>query len=289
MIRAPYRAGSFYPAAAAPCRAEADAAIEAAHVPEDTPETIYGGLVPHAGWAFSARSAAMTLKALAGRGRLTRVVLFGADHWGLAQGAAVFDTGAWSTPLGDVPVDEDLASALVESVDSLHANDQAHAREHSIEVQLPLLQILCPEVKIVPILVTPDPGVVETGRRIGELLQRDFPEAAVVGSTDLTHYGPSYGLMPAGVGAAGMQWAKDNDRRVLDLIESMQAEAIIEETSARGNACGGGAIAATMAACSALGAARGICLDYCGSDEIMRDLYGQQADDRVGYAAVAFA
>ena len=53
MIRAPYRAGSFYPAAAAPCRAEADAAIEAAHVPEDTPETIYGGLVPHAGWAFS--------------------------------------------------------------------------------------------------------------------------------------------------------------------------------------------------------------------------------------------
>ena len=288
MIRRPYRAGSFYPDDPGQCRAEADALIQAASAPGEMPPTVYGGLVPHAGWAFSGHTAAVTLKALAGRDRLKRIILIGADHWGTAGGGAVYDRGAWQSPLGQVPIDEEMAASLVESVAALRPDPEAHAREHSIEVQLPLVQALCAEAQIVPILVTPDAAAVATGTGIGEVLKASFPGAAVVGSTDLTHYGPSYGLTPAGVGAEGMKWARENDQRVLALIEAMRAEAVIEEAAARLNACGAGAIAATVAACSALGATRGDCLEYRGSDEVMRDLYGQQAQDRVGYAAVAF-
>jgi len=288
MIRRPYRAGSFYPADPGKCRAEAEALVHAAQPPAELPQSLRGGLVPHAGWVFSGQTAAVTLKALADQDRLGRLVLLGADHFGTAGEGALYDEGAWNTPLGDVPIDEDLAGALAESVAALRADPAAHAREHSIEVQLPLIQVLCPDARIVPILLSPTAAAVATGRQIGEVLKARFPDAAVVASTDLTHYGPSYGLTPAGAGSQGMQWARDNDRRILDRIESMQPEAVIEEASARLNACGAGAIAAAMAACAAIGATRGQCLEYCGSDDTMKNLYGQEAQDRVGYAAVVF-
>jgi len=121
------------------------------------------------------------------------------------------------------------------------------------------------------------------------VLAESFPAASVVGSTDLTHYGPQYGFTPGGVGSTGLEWAKDNDRRVLKLIESMRADQIVEETASRMNACGGGAIAATIAAASAMGATRGICLEYTTSAEIMAAKQLGRSDDAVGYASVVFA
>ena len=288
MKRRPCRAGSFYDADPDACRRAAAGLLDEASVPADLPATLYGGLVPHAGWVFSGRTAAATFKALAERGRLDRVVLFGADHWGLADGAAVGETGTWETPLGPVPIDEALAKGILDACDAARPDGRAHAREHSIEVQLPLMQILAPDVRIVPINVSPDARAVGIGRAVGEVLKA-FPDAAVVGSTDLTHYGPQYGFVPAGSGAAGIEWARDNDRRILDLVESMRAGEIVPETAERMNACGGGAIAATVAACATLGAARGICLEYTSSAEVMQRVYRQQADDAVGYAAVVFA
>jgi len=289
MARQPYRAGSFYAADEASCRRHADDLVNRATLPEDLPQAPCGGLVPHAGWVFSGRTAALTLKALAERGQLGRVIVFGSDHWGVADGAAVYDQGAWETPLGAVPVDEELTAALLAAVEGLRPDRRAHAREHSIEVQLPLMQVVCPEVRVVPINLSPSQQAVQLGRKIGELLKRDFPKASVVGSTDLTHYGPSYGFAPGGLGPAGLAWARENDGRLLKLIQTMQAEKVIEETAARHNACGGGAIAATMAACSAMGATRGICLEYTTSAEVMERMHSGGGADCVGYAAVIFA
>jgi hypothetical protein len=289
MTRQPYRAGSFYEAEPKACRRSATAMVNAAALPEDLPEVLYGGLVPHAGWVFSGRTAAATLKALARRGRLERVVLFGADHWGLADGAAVYDKGAWGTPLGEVPIDEEMAQVLLKSCSLLDARPNAHGREHSLEVQLPLMQVLSPQVRIVPVNVSPSDQAAQVGRQIGEALREHFPQASVVGSTDLTHYGPQYGFTPGGVGPGGVQWAKENDQRLLKLIQSMQADQIVGETSARQNACGGGAIAAALAACAALGATRGLCLEYTTSADVMEKVYRAASDDAVGYAAVVFA
>lgn len=289
MKRQPYRAGSFYEAGEDTCRRSARKILDEAALPEDLPENLFGGLVPHAGWVFSGLTAAMTLKALAKRDRLKRVVIFGADHWGTSAGAAVYDKDAWLTPTGEVPIDEDLAGALLVNCSLLRADTEAHSREHSIEVQLPLMQAACDDVQIVPIIISPSPNAVRTGREIGKVLARDFPDATVLGSTDLTHYGPQYGFTPGSTGSAGLEWANQNDARVLKLIKSMEAEKIVAETAAHQSACGGGAIAATIAACSAMGATTGRTLKYTTSAEVMREVYSQRSDDSVGYAAVVFA
>ena len=289
MKRQPYRAGSFYEAGEDACRRSATGILDGAVVPEDLPEALFGGLVPHAGWVFSGLTAAMTLKSLAARNRLGRVVIFGADHCGTAGGAAVYDKGDWLTPLGEVAIDEELADALLGKCSLLRADSSAHDREHSIEVQLPLMQVACADVRIVPINISPSPDAVRIGREVGKVLAGDFPDASVLGSTDLTHYGPQYGFTPGGTGSAGLEWASQNDARVLKLIEAMEAEKVVAETAARQNACGGGAVAATIAAGSAMGATVGHILKYTTSAEVMREVYSQRSDDAVGYASVVFA
>ena len=289
MKRHPYRAGSFYEAGENACRRSAGKLLDDADIPNDLPESLFGGLVPHAGWVFSGLTAAITLKALASRSRLGRVVIFGADHWGTAGGGAVYDKGAWLTPIGEVPVDEELADALLGKCPLLRADSSAHNREHSIEVQLPLMQVACGDVRIVPINISPSPDAVRVGREVGEVLAENFPGASVLGSTDLTHYGPQYGFTPGGTGLDGLEWACENDARLLKLIEAMRAEDVIEETTARQNACGGGAVAAAVAACSVMGATVGLTLKYTNSAEVMRQVYGTRSDDAVGYAAVVFA
>ncbi len=289
MKRQPYRAGSFYEADPASCRRAAEKLLSRASLPKDLPEGLFGGLVPHAGWVFSGKTAGITLKALAERDRLGRVVVFGADHWGIADGAAIDETGEWETPLGGVPVDAELAAALREACPQLRPDSRAHAREHSIEVQLPLMKFLREDVRIVPVNVSPTPEALQIGKAVGQVLKERFPSTSVVGSTDLTHYGPQYGFTPGGPGPAGQEWAKENDQRLLWLIEQMQAEQIVEETATHMNACGGGAVAATMSACLAMGASRGIVLEHCTSAEVMEQVYHAPAEDAVGYAAVVFA
>ncbi len=292
MSRQAYRAGSFYEAAPDACRQAAQEILKQVELPKDLPEEIFGGIVPHAGWVFSGYTAAMTLKALSERNRLKRVVVFGADHWGIAGKGAVYAEGSWQTPLGEAPIDAELAQALLSACPLLREDARAHAREHSIEVQLPLMQLLNSDVKFVPINVSPSADAVKIGQAIGKVLKQDFPGVSVIGSTDLTHYGPQYNFTPGGTGPGGLDWARDNDRRVLKLIEGLRADQVVDETASRLNACGGGSTAAVIAAAAVMGAHRGLLLHYTTSAEVMADLdgmYRATASDSVGYASVIFA
>ena len=288
-IRQPVRAGAFYEASASSCRHHAEKLLDAAALPEDLPARTFGGLVPHAGWMFSGRLAAMTFKALAQTAPLETVVLFGADHTGAVRNGEVYDSGVWRTPLGEVRIDEELAAAVLAEGDGLRANPDAHAGEHSIEVQVPLIQQLAPEARIVPLAVPPTAVAVDVGRVVGKILAARFGAARVVGSTDLTHHGGHFPA-PGGTGQVGEKWTRQNDRRLLDLIESVAVEKILPEARDHSNACGAGAIAATIAACKAMGATRGICLEYTNSYEVVHKLYPDDPDDTtVGYASVVFA
>jgi AmmeMemoRadiSam system protein B len=296
-IRLPLYAGSFYESSASTCRHQVQKLLDQAALPPDLPSPLYGGLVPHAGWVFSGAVAARTFKALTQGQAPQTVVLFGADHRGTASEGEVFDSGLWETPLGEAMIDEAVASAILDAGAALRSNPRAHAQEHSLEVQLPLLQAVAPGAKIVPIEVPPTPAAHEIGRAVGEVLARLFPAGSgkatrpvcVVGSTDLTHHGGHFGC-PGGHDAAGERWARANDRRMLDLVEAMDAEAIVAEAADHQNACGAGAIAATIAACKALGAARGIVLHYTNSYEVVHAHNPQDPDDTtVGYASVVFA
>jgi len=287
--RQPFQAGSFYQASASACRSEAVALIESANIDSRPQGILYGGLVPHAGWVYSGQLAAMTFKALAAGDRIETVILFGADHTGAVQCAEVYDTGAWITPLGAATIDEQAAAALVGFGLPFRANQIAHDREHSIEVQIPLLQALCPEAMIVPIAVPPAELAVEVGRSLVAALGDLDRKWVVVGSTDLTHHGGHFGA-PGGTGQTGLDFTVANDRRMLDLIEAMQAEEIVPQAMTHRNACGAGAIAATIAACREMGATRGHCLEYTNSREVMRKIMPGATDETtVGYASVVFA
>lgn len=288
-VRHPIAAGAFYEASPDSCRRHAASLLAAAEVPADLPGRPLGAIVPHAGWVYSGAIAAKALKAALAGGEARSVVLFGADHTGMVQMGEVYDAGAWRTPLGDVGIDEELAAALLAAGDCLRAQPHAHMREHSLEVQVPLLQVLVGDLRIVPVAVPPSDLAVEIGRTVGQALAARGQATCVVGSTDLTHHGGRFGS-PGGRGEAGEKWTRANDRRMIDLIEAMDADAVVPEYLQRHNACGAGAVAATIAACKALGAQRGICLEYNNSYKIVHEKYPYELDDTtVGYAAVVFA
>ena len=283
------RAGMFYPASANQCQAQAQALLEGVALPGDILANLRGGLLPHAGWVYSGALAAMTVRALTAPlgGQPGTVVIFGADHTGQAQLGEVWDAGAWETPLGDVEIDEALAGALLGGCDLLRSNPQAHLGEHSIEVQLPLLRLASPALRIIPIAVPPGEIAVEIGRAVGATLA-GLPSARVLGSSDLTHHGGHFGC-PGGRGEQSELFARQNDQRILKLIEQLDAEAIVPEAQLHSNACGAGAIAATIAAVREMGATQSQILAYTNSYEISHQQYPDEQDDTtVGYASIVF-
>jgi MEMO1 family protein len=288
-IRMPMRAGSFYEGNAETCRKHARQLLDSVELPDDLPTAPTGGIVPHAGWAFSGAIAAETIVALQRGGQLGTVVLFGADHVGSVSMGEVYDQGVWRTPLGEVEVDADLAGEILGDSRLFRANPAAHAYEHSLEVQVPLLQMAKPEVKILPIAVPPDDIAVDIGASLGKVLAGRAEAVCVIGSTDLTHHGGHFGNW-GGTGEEGVAWTESNDRRMLGLIERMEADEIVDEAQGNRNACGAGAIAATISACKAMGAESGRVLSYDNSYRIVHRRYGETRDDTtVGYASVVFA
>lgn len=291
-IRPPMRAGTFYEGSAVTLRQHAQKLLEQADQYLRTatlPPRLYGGLVPHAGWMYSGAIAAATFKALHQVSPLECVILLGADHTGSARAGEVYDSGEWQTPIGSVAVDADLAEALIQGGSVLRPNPRAHAYEHSIEVQVPLLHVLAPQVRIVPIMVPPEGVALEVGAVIGDVLSRWPKSVAVVASSDLSHHGGHFPA-PGGSGSAGVRWAVKNDQRLLELVTILASDKVLPEVGARGNACGAGAIAAAMAACRRLGATQGISLGYTNSYDVVHKAMPDDPDDTtVGYAAMVFA
>lgn len=279
--RRPQAAG-FYQSECNPERIEG---YVAGFVSPAEPARPVAGVVPHAGWQYSGAVAAKVFRTLRERGSPRSFVLLGAVHrWGVDRNA-VYASGSWQTPLGPVEVDELLARELLLRLPRDLAEDPAaHEGEHSLEVQVPFIRHFFPEAKIVPIAVPPGPGAVALGEGLGRALSgRD--DAVVIGSTDLTHYGAPYGFAPAGEGPEAREWMRENDRRMLHLVTGLEAEEIAAEARTHHNACGYGALAAAVAAARALGAPRGVLLEYTTSHDVAGERHFTMA---VGYAGVVF-
>ncbi|MCB9851611.1 MAG: AmmeMemoRadiSam system protein B [Phycisphaerales bacterium] len=296
MIREPAFAGRFYADGADACRVSIDQCLRRAESPAMSggrsidADRLIGCVLPHAGWVYSGGVAARVLREFAERTHPQVFVIFGAIHVPDVGVPSIFDRGAWETPLGLVGIDDRLSERLMGQTGLLRADPHAHDHEHSIEVEIPFIQQLMPETLIVPIMVPPDGNAAALGRAVGRTCRSYGVRAAIACSTDLTHYGPSFGFTSHGVGADGVRWARDvNDRRMIDLMLAMEGERAVEEAITNRNACGGGAIAATLEACKAMGAQRATLLEHTTSDEIGRALLGQRGDrDSVGYAGLVF-
>ena len=176
-IRLPAVAGSFYPADPDELRRELDAAFAGAVPPDPDRPVPKAIVVPHAGFVYSGPVAASAYLRLApARDTITRVVLLGPSHRVYVEGLAASGADEWATPLGRV---------AVERPDGIEVHDDAHAPEHSLEVQLPFLQRTLGEFTLVPLVVGR-----ATAPEVAAVLDRLWggPETLVVVSTDLSHY-----------------------------------------------------------------------------------------------------
>jgi len=275
-------ARQFYPG---DCREQIEHFLKGYKVPEE-PAKAVGGVVPHAGWVFSGAVAAKVFKCISVKTEPDTFILLGAVHTWKPRGNSIYSRGSWATPLGDVQIDEKVAQAMIEFLgEDIIVAPEAHEGEHSLEVQVPFIKYLCPEAKIVPIAIPPDDNAHAAGEKIGEAASAMGKKIVVVGTTDLTHYGDSYGFTPYGYGEEAKKLMKESDSRIIELALQLKSIAIRKEVQKSRNACGSGALAATVAAAKAMGAGKGYLLEYTTSHDIMPEGEFEMA---VGYAGILF-
>jgi MEMO1 family protein len=315
-VRPPIAAGRFYPADAEQCRSAAANLLRKARerlagaAAAAAQKQWIGGIVPHAGWGYSGAVAAETLAALsqaAGRAgcagnagdagcaapSVDVVVVFGAVHTPLPASTGVLDDHErWRVPGGEFELAVEVQRRLVEQAGELFVVDERfHHHEHAVEVELPLVQAAWPAVadgkvpRLLPVEVPAVERAAEVGRETAREVLRKGLSVVFLASSDLTHYGPAFGFAPAGVGQAGLKWAMANDRRLLDLVRQMQVEQVVPEVRRHRNACGGGAVAAMLAACREAGATEAAVLHHTSSHETGPQLETGPVDF-VGYASV---
>ncbi len=272
-------AGAFYPGDAGVLKSFVARELEAASVPR-CPGRVVGLIAPHAGYEFSGAVAAHAYKTVEGL-HYDVVVLVGPSHRMSFKGAVLPESRAWETPLGVVEVDQDLAEELVHASPSLFVNDdRPHAQEHSLEVQLPFVQVALVGAKILPVLIHDFSP--ETCKAVADALVQAVTgkKVLLVASTDLAHYPSS-------------DRCRDVDLKTVALIERADVEGLYawEEKATREFAeenvacaiCGLGPVAVVLSVGKQLGLDRIVRLKYANSGQVNP----ATIDRSVGYAALA--
>ena len=241
---------------------------------------IKGLVVPHAGFAYSGPIAAHSYLQLANDGLPDSYIILGPNHTGFGSLVAL-TTEDFKMPMGEVKNDRALAKLLRKGI--IDEDPNSHKYEHSIEVQLPFLQHISKDLKFVPVsLAMQDFKTAnEVGNIISEAITKSGLDVVVIASSDFTHCGLNYGHIPQGGMTAG-EWAKKQDRKVLDAIIDMQPKLLIRNVRQFDiTMCGYGPVIAMMTAAINLGAKKANLLKYASSYDI------QPADSAVGYAAIS--
>ena len=272
-IRPAAVAGTWYPSSAGALTREVDGYLDAARV--ECRGTIRAIVSPHAGIMFSGPVAAHAYKAAA-TNNYDVAVLVGPSHFVRFDGVALYPSGAFATPLGPALIDEATAISLG-NFGVVTAQPAVHAREHSLEMQLPFIRRLFPHLPIVPLLMgSQTRSTIELlAASLGDALRSR--NALLIASTDLSHY---FDAVTAG----------RLDGEVIDHVERADAAGLMqvferypEHERGRYVGCGMGPMLSVMSAARALGAGQSRVLRYGHSGEISGDFAGV-----VGYMAAAF-
>ena len=259
VIRQPAVAGQFYPADAS----EIDTTLDKLIPPSTRERKAIAVVCPHAGWMYSGHTAGLVYSSVE---IPDRVILVGPNHHGIGDRYAVYSSGAWHTPVGDVPVAEPLASALLDSCELLAEDARAHTQEHSLEVQLPMLLRANPNVHIVPLLIGgswPESGgrgeLKEIGRGLAQCVKEYGKPVLLVASTDLNHY-------------EDQEVSHRKDKLVLDAIVKLDPDALMDRViDAEVSMCGVAATYIVLWAALALGAKQAELLEYRTSGDVNGD------------------
>jgi len=275
-IRPAVVAGSWYPGDADELTKTVDGFLAAVEPLDGAP---MGLIVPHAGYVFSGPVAAYGLKQLE-QGEYDVAVIIASDHQSpLSDPISVWAEGGFETPLGVVPVDVELAQALVAADPRITFDPAAHEGEHPIEIELPFLQRVCPACSIVPVLMGADDE--ETVRALADALLSALPgrRAVVIASSDLSHY-PIYDDALTVDGATLGAIETFDPARVRETTDRLMAAGFPNLVTC---ACGEAPILVTMRVVQGLGADTVTVLRYANSGDVSGD-----HSQVVGYGAVMF-
>jgi AmmeMemoRadiSam system protein B len=234
------------------------------------------GVAPHAGWSFSGSIACHVFQSL--YEQVQTVVVVG-GHLAPHSGLLAASEQGYETPLGVLAADLELLEDL--SADLTFKEDRY--ADNTVEVQLPLLKYLHPEARALHLRASPSAEALELGEQLARAAERLPRKIAVVGSTDLTHYGDNYGFTPKGTGPGALKWVKEvNDRRLIEALVDLELEKALELAGTEHSACSvGGAVAAARFA-ERLGVERGELLEYRTSYDLSPSPFF------VGYAGVIY-
>ena len=265
MPRKPVVSGRFYPGSKAALIADIEKRLPDY---KRSAEKALGAVCPHAGYMYSGRTAALTLSKIA---PVDTFLIFGPNHTGLGTEASIMTEGSWQTPLGNVEIDSKTASVMLSSCEFLEQDELAHQNEHSIEVQLPLLQYIFKEFKIVPVcLATGDIKVLEAiGKSAAAAVKRTGVSACIIASSDMTHY-------------ESADSAKRKDELAIKKLLALDGAGLAK--TVRDNditMCGWAPAVAMLAAVKELGAVKAELVEYTNSGEESGDY-----EQVVGYAGI---
>jgi MEMO1 family protein len=260
--------GSWYPADPRALAREVDRYLEAAGGAVEG--EVRALVCPHAGLMYSGPVAAFAYRLLRGR-TPDAVVLVGPSHHMGFDGVALYARGSFATPFGDLPIDERLATAIAGAASTITAASDPHRREHSLEMQLPFLARVMPDVPIVPLVMgyQTRATVSDLGAALASALAGS--NAILVASSDLSHYHDA-------------RTAATLDGRVVKFVSAFDPAGLMRALEAfPDHACGGGPMVAVMQAAAALGARDARVLRYADSGDVSGDKSAV-----VGYVAAAF-
>ena len=272
-IRESVIAGTWYPGDPGTLKATVQGYLDAVPEPEDkklsaAPPTAL--IVPHAGYRYSGQVAAHAYKRLQ-NASFDTIFVIAPSHRVRFPGVSIYDGAGYRTPMGTVPIDRETATDLQQGDNRIRYVPEAHAREHALEIQLPFLQTVLGDFKLVP-LVMGDQSL-STCRWLSEKVASAArgKSALIVASTDLSHY-HSY------------ETARDLDQVVLDRVAAFDPEGLSRRlASGDCEACGGGPMVTAMLAARHLGADAARVLHYANSGDVAGD-----KSRVVGYMAAAF-
>ncbi len=263
-LRTPAVAGRFYPGDAEALRLTIREASDA--VPTYKKKVI-AAVSPHAGYVYSGAVAAQTI----GQIEIPEtVILLGPNHTG--KGAPVgLSTATWEMPMGNVPVDQDMARDLLAETDYVEEDELSHRYEHSLEVQIPFLQMYQPKLSIIPLSIShiSYPVLDEIGLALTEVIQRSGKEVLILASSDMTHY-------------ESREAAGKKDHYVLKKLEGMDPSLLYRSVTGHHiSMCGIMPVTIALITAIELGATKTELVQYTDSGAITGD-----TEQVVGYAGV---
>jgi AmmeMemoRadiSam system protein B len=281
-VRRSIFSGSWYPGNASACEKEIKGFLKEYDTKTISDRPLVGGIVPHAGWYFSGSIACNVFHCLSKEKSPDVFAIFGM-HLHSGSPAYMMTEGAWETPFGNLEIETAVANELNEKFTFQIETADHFTQDNTIELQLPFIKYFFNDSKILPIGAPPTKNSLEIGKAVVDISKQLGLHLKIIGSTDLTHYGPNYGFMSHGRGSSAVDWVRnENDRRVIDAMLNMDPETVIKEATTNQNACCGGAAATAIAAAKALGAKQAKTIAYATSHD------KSPGDSFVGYVGIVF-